>query len=244
MGGISRFVPAGSTVVIKPNAAWARTPEQAGNTNPEVVSSLVKLCLQAKAKRVIVLDRTLDHWKTALSMSGIGKAAETAGAEVVAAQDKIAYAPMDIPEGKKIRSELVARDVLNADVLINVPIAKHHGSTEVTLGLKNFMGPVWNRGTYHALGLHQCIADLGTALRADLTIIDAYRVLLTNGPKGPGDVAEPRTIVVSTDPLASDVYACRFLKRNPQEVQHLVRASELGVGKFDLSGLKMKELRV
>jgi uncharacterized protein (DUF362 family) len=239
LGGISRFVPEDSKVVIKPNASFARKPDQATTTHPYLLKATVGMCNEAGAKQVLVMDRTLDEWRSAVAENGLKAAAEAAGAQFIAPMDRALYQEVSIPRGKGITSDLIVRDVLNANVLINLPIAKHHGSSVVTIGMKNWMGVSWNRGSYHSVGLHQCIADLNTKVRARLTIVDCFRVLIDGGPGGPGQIREPRVLVAGTDPIALDCYACRYLFRDPSDVPHLVIGAQMGIGQFDLSQLNI-----
>jgi len=188
LGGMSRFVKKGNRVLIKPNIAFARPPEGAANTNPEVVAELVQLCFEAGAKEVIVLDYTLDPARITYEMSGIAKAAEAKGARVVYVSPRD-FVPIEVPKGKILSAYdvRVLKQVLDADVFINVPIAKTHGSARLTLGMKNLMGIIQDRGAWHRSGdLHQCIADFVTAVKPHLTVIDAIRILASGGPKGPG----------------------------------------------------------
>lgn len=241
LGGMSKFVKKGNKVLIKPNIAFARPPEGAANTNPEVVSELVKLCFEAGAKEVIVLDYTLDPARITYEMSGIAKAAEAQGARMVYVSPRD-FVPIEIPKGKILSAYrvMVLKQVLDADVFINVPVAKTHGSARLTLGMKNLMGIVQDRGSWHRSGdLHQCIADFVTAIKPDLTVIDAVRILASGGPKGPGRVEQKETIIVSTDIVAADAYATTLFGLTPSDVPHIIKAAELGVGVADLKQVKI-----
>jgi uncharacterized protein (DUF362 family) len=238
LGGMSRFVKKGNRVLIKPNIAFARPPEGAANTNPEVVAELVQLCFEAGAKEVIVLDYTLDPARITYEMSGIAKAAEAKGARVVYVSPRD-FVPIEVPKGKILSAYdvRVLKQVLDADVFINVPIAKTHGSARLTLGMKNLMGIIQDRGAWHRSGdLHQCIADFVTAVKPHLTVIDAIRILASGGPKGPGRVEQKDTIIASTDIVAADAYATTLFGLTPNDVPHIIKAAELGVGVADLDG--------
>lgn len=241
-GGIGTFVKRGQTVVIKPNIGWARSPEQAANTNPEVVAALIGQCRQAGAKTITVLDHTCDKPSSMVyDLSGIKAAAERAGAEVFAPDRREDYARVEVPKGQLLDTERVVKRVLDVDVLINVPVTKVHSATGVTLAMKNLMGVVWNRQAWHAsLDLEQCIADFSTAIRPTLIILDATRALTTNGPKGPGKVVEFGEVIAGVDPVAIDAYGARLLGKRPSEIGHIVKAHALGVGKIDLDALTIK----
>jgi uncharacterized protein (DUF362 family) len=241
LGGMGRFVKKGNRVLIKPNIAFARPPEGAANTNPEVVAELVQLCFEAGAKEVIVLDYTLDPARITYEMSGIAKAAEAKGARVVYVSPRD-FVPVEVPKGKILSAYdvRVLKQVLDADVFINVPIAKTHGSARLTLGMKNLMGIIQDRGAWHRSGdLHQCIADFVTAVKPHLTVIDAIRILASGGPKGPGRVEQKDTIIASTDIVAADAYATTLFGLTPNDVPHIIKAAELGVGVADLKRVKI-----
>jgi uncharacterized protein (DUF362 family) len=236
LGGMKRFVQAGDRVVLKPNIAWARTPAQGANTSPEVIVAVAELCLAAGAASVLVIDHTIDAATATLDLSGI-KAAVAAlrETELRAGSAQSQYVSVSVPRGVTLKDEQVLKDVIGADVLINLPTAKVHDATTVSLGLKNMMGAIWNRQAWHAgSNLHQCIADFATAVQPDLIILDATRALLSNGPKGPGRMGHPQQIIAGTDPVAVDAHGVRLLGFDPERVEHLTAARDLGLGSMDL----------
>lgn len=245
LGGMKRFVKPGNVVVVKPNAAWARTPAQAANTNPEVVAEIVRLCKQAGARLVKVMDHAIDQpAEMTFDTNGIRKAATKAGGIVIAAQSRSMYQSIRIPRGKVLRSSDIIRDVLQADVFINVPIAKVHGSVPLTLGMKNLMGVTFDRGSWHNCpDLNQAIADYSTVVKPDLIIMDAVRVLLTNGPKGPGQTKDMKMVLASTDPVAIDsVTAKTIFNMAPTSLQYLVMGKAAGTGENDLKRITVKKV--
>ncbi len=241
LGGMSKFVKKGNKVLIKPNMAFARPPEGAANTNPEVVAELVRLCFEAGAKEVVVLDHTLAPARVAYEMSGIAKAAEAQGAKVVYVSPKD-FVPVEIPKGKILSAYevRVLKQVLDADVFINVPVAKTHSGARLTLGMKNLMGIIQDRGAWHRSGdLHQCIADFVTAVKPHLTVIDAIKIMTSGGPAGPGRLEQKDTIIASTDIVAADAYATTLFGMKPEDIPYIVKAAELGVGISDLKRVKI-----
>lgn len=244
LGGISKFVTRGNLVVVKPNMSWARKPDQAATTNPEVVAEIVRLCRGAGAREVRVIDHILDAPDaTVLRLTAIQQAAEAAGARVISASSMALYQRMTLKRGKVLKVADVLRDLVRADVFINVPIAKVHGSTTLTLGLKNLMGVVWDRGAWHASSsLDQCIADFAAHIKPDLVVLDAARTLMSNGPKGPGRIATPNLVVAGTDQLAVDAYGAKIMGRKPEEVGHLRLAASLGVGELRLDRIRVKNV--
>jgi len=241
---MERFVRQGDTVVIKPNAAWQRSPEQAATTNPRVVTELIRLCKQRGAAKVVVIDHMIDTPpRLVWDISGLGPAIAAAGGQAVAADDQRGYVKMNIPKGKTLTSDDVIRDILDADVLINAPIAKVHSAAVITASMKNLMGAIWNRQYWHQADLQQCIADFSTAMRPDLIVLDATRVLLTNGPKGPGETKNVGEVVAGFDPVAVDAYAATLLGLEPQQVPHVELAHQLGVGEMDLGKVQTNHVK-
>ena len=237
LGGMSAFVKRGNRVVVKPNAAWARPAGAAATTSPEVVAAIVKLCKDAGASQVIVVDHLIDRPSDmVLQLTGIGPAAKAAGAKVVSASNQNMYHPVEIPDCEILIEEQVIKDILDADVFINVPVAKCHSDTQVSLGLKNLMGVIWSRQPWHtSASVHQCVAEFSTAVRPHLTVLDANRILLTNGPKGPGDTKDVGQIIAGVDPVAVDAYGATLFGLRPSEVDHIRLAHELGSGEIDLT---------
>jgi uncharacterized protein (DUF362 family) len=240
LGGIDKFVKPGDTVVLKPNAAWLRTPEQAANTNPEVIAALIELCKSAGAKRILIAEHTCDEPATAcFEMSGIRHVADAGGATIVNANNKGMYRPVHIAGAKVLTQTEVVRDVLEADCFINVPVAKDHSATRVTLGLKNLMGIVWERQSWHVQGLHECIGDFALVVKPHLTIVDATRILVTKGPKGPGEVRHPNQIIAAADPVAADAFATTLFGLKPEDIGYIMHAHRLGVGEARLNRLNI-----
>ena len=243
VGGIGKFVKRGNSVVIKPNLSWARTPEQAANTNPRIISALIKLCKQAGAGRITVIEHTCDNPTAAFSLSGAKEAVSAAGARLVSADKQFMYRRIDIPKGKILKSDECISEILDADVFINVPIAKWHGATTITASMKNLMGANWDRQAWHnSRDLEQCIADYSTAVKPDLIVLDAVRVLLKGGPKGPGETKDVGKIAASTDPVAIDAYAATVLDKDPRQVNHIAYAAAMGVGQIDLKKVDVRRV--
>lgn len=244
LGGMGKFVKRGATVLVKPNIGWARKPAQAATTNPEVVAEIVRLCKNAGAREVRVTDHPVDRpGALLLEMTGIGQAAAAAGARVSLASSVAQFERVALRRGRVLKSADVLRDLRRADVFINVPIAKVHNSTVLTLGLKNLMGTVWDRGAWHgSASLDQAIADYATEIRPNLVILDAVRILLTNGPKGPGRTEDKGLLVAGTDQVAVDAYGATLFGRRPEQIEHIRRAGEMGVGEINLKRVTVKDV--
>jgi uncharacterized protein (DUF362 family) len=231
LGGIRRFVSRGDVVVVKPNAAWDRTAEQAANTNPQVAAAVSRLCLEAGARRVIVTDVSINDPRSCFARSGIAGAVRAAGAEVILPEDRL-FREVDL-RGETLRSWPVLEPFLSADKMINIPIAKHHSLTGATLGMKNWYGILGGPRQRLHQQIHESLVDLADFMRPTLTIVDAFRVLLRNGPGGgnPADVALRKTLIAGTDPVALDAYAAKaYFDLDWQTLRYLKLAAERHLG--------------
>jgi uncharacterized protein (DUF362 family) len=238
---MAAFVKKGDFVVIKPNIAWARPADAAATTDPAVVAAIVKMCKEAGAGDILVIDHTCDTPSDMVfSLTGIKEAAEKAGARVMTASNQSMFRSIEIPNGKTLKNDEVLKDVLKADVFINVPKAKVHSSCKLTLGMKNHMGIIWDRGRWHQSGLDQCIAEFAGAVKPDLIILDATKILMTNGPKGPGDIKEMGQVIAGTDQVAVDAYGTTLFGMKPTDVEHIKLASAAGLGEIDYKKLMVK----
>ncbi|WP_434045898.1 MULTISPECIES: DUF362 domain-containing protein [Sorangium] len=242
LGGMRRFISRGDVVVVKPNIGWDRTPIHAANTNPKVVAEVVRLAYDAGAKSVIVTDASCNEPNRCFQRSGIWKAAYDVGAEVV------------IPAAHRFRGMRLKGEVLddwpvytplvNADKVINVPIAKHHNLSKYTAAMKNWYGALGGRRNRLHQNIDVSIADLATFIQPTLTIVDAVRVLMRNGPQG-GNVADAKdmhTIIATTDQVAADAYGCQLIGRKPEEIPYLKMGHERGLGTMHWQNLRLAEV--
>jgi len=246
LGGMKRFVKKGDNVIVKPNIGPSvRSYEYAATTNPWVMAAIVKMCLESGAGRVRIMDKPFGGTaESGFSNSGIREQVEKAGGEVEI-MSRFKFAATEIPQGRDIKKWDIYEDILKADVLINVPIAKQHGSALLTLAMKNLMGTIGSPQMFH-LNLHQRIADLASLIRPTLNIIDAVRILTANGPTGGNlnDVRKLDTVIAGTDIVAADSYATTLFGLKPHDISYIKIASEMGIGCSDLSTLNIKELTV
>jgi len=244
LGGMKAFVKKGQTVVVKPNIGWAVSPERGGNTNPLLINRIVKHCFEAGAKDVYVFDHTCDDWKRCYSNSGIERAAKDAGAKVVSGASEGYYQNISVGSGKVMKDAKVHELILECDVFINVPVLKSHGSAELTIGMKNLMGIVWDRRFWHRNDLHQCIADFASFRKPDLTIVDAYYVMKKNGPRGVSleDVVTMKSQIIGKDIVAVDTAAARLFGVEPKEIDYIKIAEEMKLGTTDLSKLSINRI--
>ncbi|MCX8045136.1 MAG: DUF362 domain-containing protein [Desulfobacterota bacterium] len=237
LGGIERFVPRGSRVVLKPNMSFPHPPDRATNTHPEVVATVARLCRDAGAAEVLVLDYPFNPPERCVTLSGIADACRGIKNVYVhaIAQQKF-FKPHPLPRGKAVREVLLMRDVLESDILISLPTAKSHTTTGVSLGMKGLMGLIWDRRYFHAqVDINQAIADLVSGVNVHLTVLDGSRALVTGGPSGPGTVVFPNTIIAGTDPVAVDALGVSLApwynqQCNASQIHHIVAASRMGLG--------------
>ncbi len=245
VGGIERYVKKGADVIVKPNICNAyHSPEYASTTNPAVVAAIVALCLDAGAGRVRVMDFPFGgKAQNAYETSGIAQAVESVGGEMEL-MNLLKYKKVEIPNPMALKKTEIYGDILNADTVINVPIAKHHSGAKLTLGLKNLMGVILNRGTLHANGLHQSIVDLSTVVKPQLTVIDATSILVANGPTGGSlnDVRQMDTVIASADVVAADAYAATLFNMTGADIEYIRLADELGLGSMDLKSLNIETI--
>jgi uncharacterized protein (DUF362 family) len=239
LGGIRRFIARGDVVLVKPNIGWDRTPEQAANTNPDVVAEVIRQCSNAGAKRVIVTDVSCNDPRRCFQRSGIAEAARLAGAEVVL-PDPAMFKEVDL-QGEILRAWPVLDLFLNADKIINVPIAKHHSLTGTTLGMKNWYGMLG--GPRHQLHqkIHESLVDLADFVRPTLTIVDCYRILARNGPTGGNlqDVILKKTLVAGTDPVALDAYVAKaYWNLEVSSLPYLKMAANRGLGTYEFEKVR------
>ncbi len=246
LGGISKYVKKGMRVVVKPNIGWDKSPEYAANTNPILVKRIVEHCIQAGAKEVLVFDNTCDQWQRCYTNSGIERAVKDAGGKMVPGNSESYYHPVNITNGKRLKQSKEHELILESDVFINVPVLKSHGGATLTISMKNLMGIVWDRGYWHRNDLHQCIADYVTYRKPTLNIIDAYRVMKQNGPKGVSlsDVVTMKSLIISEDIVAADAAAAKLFGMNPESIGYIKIASEMGVGNMNLDKLNIGRIKI
>jgi uncharacterized protein (DUF362 family) len=246
LGGMERFVQRGDDVIIKPNICVGyHTYEYAATTNPWVVGAVVRLCLEAGARRVRVMDQPFASGpEEAYQRSGIEEQVKAAGGQMEI-MSSFKFVSTEIPQGVDIKKWDMYEDALKADVLIDVPIAKHHSLARLTLGMKNLMGLIRNRSGMHS-DIGQRLADITSRFRPALTIVDAVRILTANGPTGGNlnDVKTLNTLIASPDIVAADSYAATLFGLRPDDLAYVRAGSKMGLGRSDLDNLKIEEIHI
>lgn len=252
LGGISNFVKKGQKVVIKPNVGWDRSPELGGNTNPKLISALIKKCLSAGAQKVTVFDHTCDNWQKCYTSSGIEAAVKAAGGVMVPGNDERYYKKeVSLPLGVTLKKANIHEVLDEADIWFNVPILKNHGGAKLSCAMKNYMGIVWDRRFFHQNDLQQCIADICTWNKKPvLNIVDAYRIMHQNGPQGKSaaDVATVKSLIASKDIVAVDAAALSLFnqvkKLDMEAVGHIGKGQSLKLGTTNLDKLEIKRIKL
>ncbi|MDR2685127.1 MAG: DUF362 domain-containing protein [Prevotellaceae bacterium] len=253
MGGIGKFVKKNHKVCVKPNIGWDKAPELAANTNPKLVAEIIKQCLAAGAKEVVVFDHTCDEWTKCYKNSGIEAAAKKAGAKVLPGNDESYYREAALMKGKVLKTAKIHSAILDSDVWINVPILKHHGGANMSLAMKNHMGICWDRRIFHNKDLQQCIADICTLdKRPVLNVIDGYRLLKQNGPQGKSeaDVVDAKALFMSQDIVAVDTAAVKFFNSAAkinvplEHVGHIACGQALKLGTMNIDNINIKRIKL
>ena len=242
VGGMSRFVSKGDVVVIKPNISWARRPELAATTNPQVLEAVIELCQEAGAKKVRIADNTIHDARQCFALTGAGMVAKNSGAELIYPRSSL-MRKMGL-KGNRLGIWPVFKPLVEADVLINVPVAKHHSLSTLTLGMKNWIGGVGgSRWSLHQ-DINQSIVDLAHFFKPAVTLIDATRIMTKNGPSGGSTsyVQARNTLILSDDPVAADAKAALLFNRKPKDIGFIRLAQAQGLGTYDFQTLNTKKV--
>ena len=245
LGGLGRFVGKGQKILVKPNMGWAVPPEAAANTSPELLVAIIKNALELGASKVSVFDNTCDNWRGAYSRSGLEDAAKGAGAQVAPANEEGYFQKVEITGAERLKTISYHELYLEADVIINVPVLKHHGGAKMTAALKNLMGAVWDRSALHRNGLDQTIPEMFLYKKPALNIVEARRVMLSGGPRGHGDsrYLSAQMILASTDPVAVDAASARIIgDAGISAPGYIARAEAMGLGTANLDSLNLQRL--
>jgi len=245
LGGIKKFISHGDKVFLKPNISWDRPPETAANSNPLMVAAVVKMCLNAGAKEVVIADRSCNEAKRCYVNTKIEEYASNAGASVRYVMDS-RFREVAIQNAKKLNSWEMYKDALEADVFINMPVAKHHNLSNVSLALKNLMGLLGgNRGSLHN-DFPEKIVDVASVLKPNLVILDAYRMLMANGPQGGNlqDVQLKKTVVVGINQVSVDAIGSTLFGLKPDSLAFLVEANNRGLGEINPEKLHVKTVNL
>lgn len=242
MGGMGKFVSRGDVVVVKPNIGWDRMPIHAANTNPDVVAAVIKLAFDAGAKKVVVADGSCNDPNRCFQRSGIWRAAYALGADVVLPQEH-RFRTMRL-KGDVLDEWPVFTTLVDADKVINVPIAKHHNLAKFTAAMKNWYGVLGGRRNRLHQNIDTSIADLATFMRPTLVVMDAWRVLVRNGPQGGNidDARDMHTVIASVDQVAADAFGCTLIGQKPENLEYLAMGEKRGLGTMRWESLRVRQV--
>lgn len=243
-GGIQKFISKQDVVAIKPNLSWARSPHLAATTNPEVLETVVELCQEAGAKKVMIVDHTIHDARRCFALTGAGAVAKKTGADLIFPRPSL-MREMKI-HGNRLDVWPVYVPVVEADKIINLPIAKVHVLSDLTLGMKNWIGAVGGRRSALHQDIHQTVADLAQFFKPTLTLIDAIRIMISNGPSGgsESDVVAGNRLILSNDPVAADAKAALLFNRRPEDIGYIRLGKERGIGTFDFKTMTDRKVVV
>lgn len=246
MGGFSRFIRKGQIVAVKPNTSWNRTPSQGANVSPGLAAKVVEMAYKAGAKTVYAFDNTCNEWEPSYRNSGVERAVKESRGIMLPAYDIKDYKSLKVQGAKILKEAQFNKLYLEADVFINLAILKNHGSTRMTSALKNMMGVVYDRRFFHRNGLHQCISEIPLVRKPDLNIIDAYNVMLKNGPRGLSeeDLRNDRMQILGTDMVAVDTACAAVMGYDISDIAYIGMAREHGIGTTELEKLSIKRITV
>jgi uncharacterized protein (DUF362 family) len=242
LGGMTKFISRGDVVVVKPNIGWDRMPIHAANTNPDVVGAVIKLAFEAGAKKVIVADGSCNDPNRCFQRSGIWRASYALGADVVLPQEH-RFRTMRL-KGDVLDEWPVFTTLVDADKVINVPVAKHHNLAKYTAAMKNWYGVLGGRRNRLHQNIDTSIADLATFMRPSLVIVDAWRVLMRNGPQGGNidDAKDMHTIIATVDQVAADAFGCTLIGQRRENLPYLEMGEKRGLGTMRWENLRVKEV--
>jgi uncharacterized protein (DUF362 family) len=240
------FGPDAKKVALKVNAGWERTPEQAANTHPELVDVFLEKAL-ASGVKVVMPEMSCHRADKAFPASGLQAVADKHKVKMIDLKtNKGSFVDVEIPGGKILKKERVAREFLESDAVVNMPVAKHHSGGKLTICMKNWMGAAEGRGQWHKEGLHQCIADFSTFMKPTWAIVDATRCMTTGGPQGPSEnMIYPQQVILSKDQVAADTVAALLFHSDPcAVVNYLAIARDMGIGETNVRKMNIHKISV
>jgi len=237
LGGIKIFIRNGDRVVLLPNSEW-RYPGAV--VNPSIGIEIARLCAEAGAASItLTTNYGMGRWG-----SGVAKELESAGVRIKFPFHPKDYATVPVPNFRVRKEVTILKEAIEHDVLIDIPVFKHHYGARISGSIKNLMGFHWNSISFHQgeTYLQQSIADLASVIRPHLCVVDATTILVENGPGGPGKTIRPNKVIAGADMVALDAFCCPLLKLKPTDVGHIVCLDTLGRGQADVSKKRIERI--
>ncbi|MFA5032130.1 MAG: DUF362 domain-containing protein [bacterium] len=249
IGGIGAFVKQGDRVLLKPNISFASNSEWGATTSVNIVKQITELCLSAGASKIIILDYTIQNAELCTKNSSIMDTQIDKKVSILTPDKERQFVEVNVPNGQELKKVKISRELQKVDKLINIPTAKSHSATGVSLGIKNLMGLVWDRAYFHKVNIHLAVAELLKVIKPDLTIVDATRALTSGGPGGPGKTVILNTVIAGIDPVAVDSYTVGITpwydkSFRGKDVKYIVEASKLGFGEIETDNMNIRKVDV
>ncbi len=249
-GGLG--VESGDVVVVKPNAKNQSPPGYGIVTDPRVVEACVGLAFKEGAEKVKIADGAAyptGAYDTfaAFQTMGIMDVAKRWNVELVDLNSHDSL-DVDVPKGLALDWVRVGRSVMEADVVVNVPVLKTHKATLLSACLKNIgvgCATREEKKRLHRLGIDEGIVDVYSLVKPRFNVVDCIVAMEGDGPNLPPGKAKPLGLVIAgSDGLAVDAVCSAVMGINPKKVKHLRMAHDQGLGNWDLSNIEIKGERL
>lgn len=245
LGGMTAFVKPGERVLLKVNAAFASPPTLGATSHPDLVAAVIKLCLEAGASQVSVTDNPINDPASCFALTGIDAAARRAGARMVFPRESL-FQRFSLSGGRLIRDwPVLVGPLIQADRIIGMAPVKDHHRSGASMTLKNWYGLLGGRRNIFHQDVHTIIQELAMMIRPTVVVLDGMQTMLTNGPTGGSlsDLKPTGTMIVSSDPVATDAAGASLLDKQPGDLPFIAKAQAVGVGTADYRSLDLKEIQ-
>jgi uncharacterized protein (DUF362 family) len=245
-GGLG--VKKGDIVVIKPNAKNQSPPGFGIVTDPRVVEACISLAFKGGAEKVKIADGAAyptGAYNTfaAFQTMGIMEIAKKWDVELV---DLNSYdtVDLDVPDGLVLDWVRVGRSVIEADVVVNVPVLKTHSGTLVSACLKNIgvgCAAREEKKRLYRVGIDEGLVDVFSLVKPRFNVVDGIVALEGDGPNlPPGKAKSLRLVIAGRDGLAVDAVCTAVMGFDVKKVKHLRLAHKQGLGNWNLSNIEIR----
>lgn len=242
IGGINKFIARNTKVLIKPNLLSAKRPEEAITTHPAVLEAVIELVKEAGGIPIVgdSPGGKITDLRTYWEATGVAEVCRRQKAELVSFEKSGVY-----EKRIGVRKYYIARPVLDADVIINIPKLKTHSLTVLTCCVKNMFGavPGIRKSMHHREApkpreFSGLVADIYSLAKPHINIVDAIVGMDGAGPSA-GDPKELGFVMAGTDGVAVDAAATHLLGLDPLKVPTTEIARRRGLGEGDISKIEM-----
>lgn len=239
LGGMEAFIKKGDRVLVKVNAAFATPAILSATTNPEILAEVCRLCFNAGAVSVAVTDNPINDPESCFSLTGLRRAADSAGARVIMPRAGF-FKPTTVEGGELIKDwPLLHAPFHGITKLISIAPVKDHHRSGASMIMKNWYGLLGGRRNIFHQDIHNTIKELAMMVRPTLVILDGVTTMMTNGPTGGSlsDLKATHTLIVSTDQVAADAAGAELLGKSVADLPYILKAHAAGVGTADVESL-------